>query len=45
MAKNKQRFQLSDLVVGVIASSGGAVHPYRTVTSIWKNLLQRYPDQ
>lgn len=45
MAKNKQRFQLSDLVVGVIASPGGAVHPYRTVTSIWKNLLQRYPDQ
>lgn len=45
IAKNKQRFQLSDLVVGVIASPGGAAHPYRTVTSILKNLLQRYPDQ
>ncbi|KAF8266643.1 FAD dependent oxidoreductase [Lactarius quietus] len=40
-----ERFQLSDLVVGVIASPGGAAHPYRTVTSILKNLLQRYPDQ
>ena len=42
---SKQRFQLSELVVGVIASPGGAVHPYRTVTSIFKNLLQRYPKQ
>ncbi|KAI9452178.1 FAD dependent oxidoreductase [Lactarius psammicola] len=40
-----QRFQLSELVVGVIVSPGGATHPYRTVTSIFKNLLQRYPDQ
>lgn len=40
-----KKFQLSDLVVGVIASPGGAAHPYRTVTSIWKNLLQQYPDQ
>ncbi|KAH9064955.1 FAD dependent oxidoreductase [Lactarius vividus] len=40
-----KRFQLSELVVGVIVSPGGAAHPYRTVTSIFKNLLQRYPDQ
>ncbi|KAI9437016.1 FAD dependent oxidoreductase [Lactarius indigo] len=40
-----KRFQLSELVVGVIVSPGGAAHPYRTVTSIFKNLLQQYPDQ
>lgn len=40
-----QRFRLSELVVGVIASPGGAAHPYRTVTSIFKDLLPKYPDQ
>jgi len=31
--------------VGVIASPGGACHPYRIVTSIFADLLNRYPDR
>jgi hypothetical protein len=38
-------FQLSEDVVGVIVSPGGAAHPYRTVTTIFADLLNRYPDQ
>ena len=38
-------FRLSERVVGVIASPGGAVHPYRTVTSIFADLLKRYPER
>lgn len=38
-------FQLSEHVVGVIASPGGAAHPYRTVTSAFADLLNRYPDR
>ncbi|KAI0245683.1 FAD dependent oxidoreductase-domain-containing protein [Lactifluus subvellereus] len=39
-------FQLSEKVVGVIASPGGAAHPYRIVTSIFADLLKkRRPDQ
>ena len=38
-------FQLSEHVVGVIVSPAGAAHPYRTVTSIFADLLSRYPDQ
>ena len=38
-------FGLSEQVVAVIVSSGGAAHPYRTVTSILADLLDQYPDQ
>ncbi|KAI0286596.1 FAD dependent oxidoreductase [Russula aff. rugulosa BPL654] len=38
-------FRLSEQVVAVIVSSGGAVHPYRAVTSIFADLLNQYPDQ
>jgi hypothetical protein len=38
-------YQLSDRVVGVIVNPGGAIHPYRTVTSIFADLLNRYPEQ
>ena len=38
-------FQLSEQVVAVIVSSGGAAHPYRAVTSIFAGLLNQYPDQ
>jgi len=38
-------FQLSERVVGVIACPGGAAHPYRTVTSIFADLLKRYPER
>ena len=40
-----QMFQVSEKVVGVIAYPAGAAHPYRTVTSIFANLLTRYPDR
>ncbi|KAI0271727.1 FAD dependent oxidoreductase [Gloeopeniophorella convolvens] len=40
-----QKFGLSEQVVGVIASPGGAAHPYRIVTSVFAKLLSRYSDQ
>jgi hypothetical protein len=43
--RSKQMFRLSEQVVAVIVSSGGAVHPYRAVTSIFADLLNQYPDQ
>ncbi|KAI0307404.1 FAD dependent oxidoreductase [Multifurca ochricompacta] len=40
-----KEFQLSEQVVGVIACPGGAAHPYRIVTSIFANHLERYPNR
>ncbi|KIJ21260.1 hypothetical protein PAXINDRAFT_64511 [Paxillus involutus ATCC 200175] len=40
-ARNK--FSLSPLAVGCIATRAGAIHPYRFVTSILSRLLEDYP--
>ncbi|EJF55756.1 nucleotide-binding domain-containing protein [Dichomitus squalens LYAD-421 SS1] len=40
-----QTFHLSDQVVGCISNSGGAIHPYRFVTSVLERLLARHPDR
>lgn len=40
-----QRYCLSDEVVGCLSNSGGAMHPYRFVTSLLSNLRSRYPDK
>ncbi|KAI0757542.1 FAD dependent oxidoreductase [Daedaleopsis nitida] len=39
-----EKFRLSDQVVGCISNSGGAMHPYRFVTSLLSILLSRHPD-
>ncbi|KAI1790486.1 FAD dependent oxidoreductase [Ganoderma leucocontextum] len=39
-----EKYHLSDNVVGCISSSGGAMHPYRLVTSLLSILLDRYAD-
>ncbi|TBU48022.1 nucleotide-binding domain-containing protein [Dichomitus squalens] len=40
-----QKFHLSDQVVGCISNPGGAIHPYRFVTSVLEKLLARHPDR
>ncbi|KAH9850572.1 FAD dependent oxidoreductase [Lenzites betulinus] len=37
-----EKFHLSDAVLGCIANAGGAVHPYRFVTSLLSILLSRH---
>ncbi|KAI0344212.1 FAD dependent oxidoreductase [Trametopsis cervina] len=39
-----QKFELSDNVVGCIWGPGGAIHPYRFVTSLFANLLGRHGE-
>ncbi|KAF9814801.1 hypothetical protein IEO21_04909 [Rhodonia placenta] len=39
------RFSLSESTVGCIFGSGGALHPYRLVTSILTKLLDRHSDR
>ncbi|TFK89268.1 FAD dependent oxidoreductase [Polyporus arcularius HHB13444] len=39
-----QKYHLSDQVVGCISNSGGAMHPYRFVTSLLSILLSRHPS-
>ncbi|OSD05706.1 FAD dependent oxidoreductase [Trametes coccinea BRFM310] len=39
-----KKFHLSDKVVGCIANAGGAMHPYRFVTSLLSILLDRHSD-
>ncbi|KZT09018.1 FAD dependent oxidoreductase [Laetiporus sulphureus 93-53] len=39
-----ERFRLSDETVGCIYGAGGAIHPYRFVTSLLAKLVKRYPD-
>ncbi|KAI0761166.1 FAD dependent oxidoreductase [Trametes elegans] len=39
-----EKYHLSDQVQGCIANAGGAMHPYRFVTSLLAILLARHPD-
>ncbi|KAI0641091.1 FAD dependent oxidoreductase [Trametes meyenii] len=39
-----EKFRLSEEVLGCISNAGGAVHPYRFVTSLLSILLIRHPD-
>ncbi|KAI0717510.1 FAD dependent oxidoreductase [Cerioporus squamosus] len=39
-----QKYHLSDQVVGCISNSGGAMHPYRFVTSLLSILISRHPS-
>ncbi|KAI0027001.1 FAD dependent oxidoreductase [Vararia minispora EC-137] len=41
----KARLGFGDQAVGVIVAPGGAVHPYRLVTSTLSNLLKRHSDR
>ncbi|KAG1908688.1 FAD dependent oxidoreductase-domain-containing protein [Suillus fuscotomentosus] len=41
----QERFHLSPLAVGCIATRAGAIHPYRFVTSILSRLLTDYPKE
>ncbi|KAG2134564.1 FAD dependent oxidoreductase-domain-containing protein [Suillus bovinus] len=41
----QEKFHLSPLAVGCIATRAGAVHPYRFVTSILSRLLTDYPKE
>ncbi|KAI5456541.1 FAD dependent oxidoreductase-domain-containing protein [Mariannaea sp. PMI_226] len=40
----QKEFGASNAVIGAISYKAGAVWPYRLVTSVWENLLQRYPS-
>ncbi|EJF58832.1 FAD dependent oxidoreductase [Dichomitus squalens LYAD-421 SS1] len=39
-----KKYHLSDDVVGCISNTGGAMHPYRFVTSLLSILLDRHPN-
>ncbi|KAH9939026.1 FAD dependent oxidoreductase [Epithele typhae] len=39
-----KRFHLSEQTAGCITNPGGAMHPYRFVTSLLSTLLERHPD-
>ncbi|KAL6301008.1 FAD dependent oxidoreductase [Sparassis latifolia] len=41
----KTKFCLGEQAVGCIRNPGGAIHPYRFVTSLLAKLLDRYPSQ
>lgn len=41
----QEKFHLSPLAVGCIATRAGAIHPYRFVTSILSRLLTDYPKE
>ncbi|KAI0668610.1 FAD dependent oxidoreductase [Trametes maxima] len=43
-AEAVEKFRLSEEVVGCISNAGGAMHPYRFVTSLLSILLTRHPD-
>lgn len=40
----RERFGVNESVVGAISQPAGAIWPYRFVTSIWKRLLDDFPD-
>ncbi|EIW86226.1 DAO-domain-containing protein [Coniophora puteana RWD-64-598 SS2] len=44
-AEAVEKFGLSPLAVGCIATHAGAVHPYRLVTGILARLLEDYPER
>ncbi|KAG6333660.1 hypothetical protein ID866_5430 [Astraeus odoratus] len=39
----RKRYNLSELAIGCITTTAGAVHPYHFVTSIFSRLLEDYP--
>lgn len=41
----RQKFAVSDQVVGAYSYQAGALWPYRLVTSVWNELLLKYPGQ
>ncbi|EKJ68504.1 hypothetical protein FPSE_11512 [Fusarium pseudograminearum CS3096] len=40
----RKQFGVNELVVGALSYSAGALWPYRLVTGIWNNLLERFPS-
>ncbi|KAF4344858.1 FAD dependent oxidoreductase [Fusarium beomiforme] len=38
-----KEFGVNELVVGAVSYSAGALWPYRLVTSVWNDLLERFP--
>ncbi|KAF4456424.1 hypothetical protein F53441_1428 [Fusarium austroafricanum] len=39
----RNEFGVNELAVGVVSYSAGALWPYRLVTSVWNDLLERFP--
>ncbi|KAG9586981.1 DAO-domain-containing protein, partial [Aureobasidium melanogenum] len=44
-AEAQKKFAASNQVVGAYSYQAGALWPYRLVTSVWNELLNKYPDQ
>ncbi|KAL8397349.1 hypothetical protein RB594_004170 [Gaeumannomyces avenae] len=40
----REKFEVNQHVVGAISYKAGALWPYRLVSSVWKGLLEEFPD-
>ncbi|KAK7733089.1 hypothetical protein SLS53_008277 [Cytospora paraplurivora] len=40
----RERFMVNEKVVGAVSFPAGAIFPYRFVTSLWKKLLDEFPE-
>ncbi|KAI9170874.1 GTP-binding protein RHO1 [Paramyrothecium foliicola] len=40
--KIKEKFGVNDMIAGAVSYKAGALWPYRLVTSVWKDLVDRY---
>ncbi|KAL8365578.1 hypothetical protein RB595_004408 [Gaeumannomyces hyphopodioides] len=40
----REKFEVNQHVVGAISYKAGALWPYRLVSSVWKSLLEEFPD-